>query len=138
MENNRTNITVVRLPLKELSKRIYNIHNDLNIMNEIIKLAATDHGYNNGAGLVIIYDRSENVFIVLNSNPMYTSLTKAYDPTKKNELKDFTENDLQDYEFLDNSKFDKKDLEITKMALQMPEEPVSKLLIKCIKEMISK
>lgn len=138
MENCKTNITVARLPLKEVSKRIYNIHNDLNIMNEIIKLAATENGYNNGAGLVIIFDRSENIFIVLNSNPMYSSLTKSYDSTKKNIKDSFDKDDLENYEFLDNSKFSKEEFRIVEMALKMPEEPVSKLLVKCVKEMINK
>lgn len=130
---NKSKMAVVKLPLKELTKRLYHIYSDMDIVNNVIKLSLTESGYNDGFGLIILH--SENIFIVINSNPSYESITMDYDP--ENETK-FNKDNIEGYHFYDGSKFDNIDLSIISMAYHTQTESINKLLIRCIEEMLHK
>lgn len=131
------NMKVVKMTLKELSRKLYRFYNDIELMNEIIRLAMTDYGYNNNSGLVIVYSESEEIFVVLNSNPMYNPIMEPLEIV--DDTSSLNKEDLEKYEFCNNSKFNEDELRIIDMALKMKEqnEPVSKLLVKCLIEMLN-
>lgn len=134
--DSRKTVKVAKMPLVELVCRLSDVYDEDSVRRVINSAISKD--YQSGDGLIITYDKNENIFVVVSTNDEYDNLSELYLPDFGDDIINRILNrNPKRYRFAGGESFTKEEVELIKEC-KSKDTPEAQLITKMINEMMTR